>query len=191
MRDILQSYKETRLYTTRQVRELKRNAEEIKEKILKENRKRGVTQLKLDFEQELHKVERDIEILNAAISSATYVITWISTGREPGTIRGIERRAAYEREVTFEGKWLDSLIDQDAIIHDLPRQDDEVREMKKELVEDLKRYLTERQLEVFVMLGEGVEQTEIAKILGVSKQTVNGIVVRGRKAIKDAGWMLV
>lgn len=191
MQDILRSYRETRRHTAKRVKKLKRKADEIKEGMSKKGRGCEVPQTKRELEGELHKIERDIEILNAAISSTTYVITWISTGREPGTIRGIERRAAYELEVPFEGRWLDSLVDQGAIIHELDEQDEEAKEMKKELVRDLKEYLTDRQLEVFIMLGEGIDQAEIAKILGVSRQTVNGIVIRGRRAIREAGWMLV
>lgn len=189
MRDILQSYKETKSYTLKQKRVLEKEFVCLEKEMLGEKK---VSLARVRFVKDrLQKIEHDIEILNAAISDATYVITWIQTGRMPGSIRGIERRAAYEREVSFESQWLDLLKDKNAVIHELPEEDESVQEMKSDLVNELKEYLTERQLEVFVMLGEGMEQLDIAKALGISKQAVNNIIARGRRAIKESGWIMV
>lgn len=47
-------------------------------------------------EQSEDKAERCI--ISEMISDCEFVIEWLKKGRRPGNIRGIERRAAYQRE---------------------------------------------------------------------------------------------
>lgn len=190
MLEILKSYKETKSSTLKQKKKLKARVDMLKEEYSLARKEMDSTKIS-SLQTEINKVEQDIKILNAAISDATYIISWITTGRRPGALRGIERRAVYEREVAFEGKWLDLFIDQSAVIHELPKPDQEEMQMKSDLIEDLKECLTERQIEIFSMLAEGIGQTEIAKMLGVSKQAIHETIARGRRNIKEAGWVLV
>lgn len=207
MIDILGSYRETKrqsvkrksgLENKRGELELDRDlkAKELKRLKLKDGIEGAqeierVEQAIYAIGQAIHKINHDIGIMNAAISDTSYVIKWITTGRMPGTTRGMERQSVYKREIAFDDKWIDLLADKGVELHELPEPDREEQEMKVDLVADLNGYLTPKQQEVFVMLAEGAEQTEIAEALGISKQAVSGMVKRGRRTIKDAGWILV
>ena len=141
--------------------------------------------------QSISEINHDVGIMNGAISDTSYVIKWITSGRMPGTTRGMERQSVYKREVAFDDEWIDLLTDEGVQLHELPEPDKESQAMKLDLAKDLKGYLTPKQQEVFLMLAEGMEQIEIAEMLGISKQAVSEMVKRGRRKIKDAGWMLV
>lgn len=190
MLDILKSYRNTKSSTVKQKKKMKARVAWVSEEINRLSGSDNFGEIIL-LEKEKEKIEHDIGILNAAISDATYIISWITKGGMPGALRGIERRAVYEREVTFDGKWLDLFIEQNSIIHEVPEPDEDEVKMKRELIEDLKGCLTDRQAEVFLMLAEGIEQTEIAGMLGVTKQAVHETIARGRRNIKEAGWVLV
>ncbi|WCF10168.1 hypothetical protein NDS46_10100 [Paenibacillus thiaminolyticus] len=47
---------------------------------------------------EIATLESDMSFLSSMISDREYDIEWMETGRRPGNKRGIERRAAYQRE---------------------------------------------------------------------------------------------
>jgi positive control factor len=47
-------------------------------------------------------VEEDKKIIAGMISDLEFAIEWLETSRMPGNRRGIERRAAYQREKPFD-----------------------------------------------------------------------------------------
>jgi len=59
----------------------------------------------------LSRLQEDKKIINSWISNLQYSIEWLSTGRRPGATRGIENRAAYEREIPFEPYWIQRNVD--------------------------------------------------------------------------------
>ncbi|GGG32858.1 hypothetical protein GCM10007425_29390 [Lysinibacillus alkalisoli] len=174
MLDMLSSYHETKKRT----KELKHQLEEKRE-TMKDNR------------SETASLDNEISIVNSMLSDIEYTIAWLTSGRQPGAMRGIERQAAYKREVPFDSKWLDVMIEQGTIIHELEKPDGEVEEMKEQLVADLKKCLTSTQQDVFIMVAQGLERSNIAKVLGISRQAVHETIVRGKRNIKEAGWMMV
>jgi len=83
----LESYQETR-------RMLLRKADELTVRIAKLEPVRTMDEM-----EELLALDKDRELIVGMISSCSYVIEWLETGRRPGNRRGIERRAGYQREV--------------------------------------------------------------------------------------------
>jgi len=141
-------------------------------------------------EKKIEEAQHDVAILNAALSDLNYAIEWINTGKRPGAIRGIERQSVYKREVPFENKWLDVLIDDGVRLHEIKAQNEETDEMKSDLVKEIKKELTPKQVQVFEMLAQGMGQKEIADAIGVTKQAVNELITRGKKSIRQAGWVM-
>lgn len=98
-------------------------------------------------------------------SHADYVVRWLETGREPGTTRGIERRAAYQREIPVDpqmfpfDKYMDYWVDGDG-----------VAEKDFSMIAAARELLTEKQWEAFEMYHAGMyTYEEIAEVLGISK----------------------
>ena len=149
----------------------------------------------LKLEKKMLKRER--EIVGAMVSSLAFSIHCIRYNVEPPVIRGIERRAYYEREVPFGNEWIEKRQDEEAytgfsIIEDEPSEDAKYRqEIHKELVKEIKKCLTPRQIEVMELVGENFESLEIAKMLGISKRAVNYAIEMARQKVKDEGWRMV
>ncbi|CAH8709759.1 Fis family transcriptional regulator [Paenibacillus thiaminolyticus] len=102
MHDLIPEYKETRKTLVHKRDELKQMRDELKERRLKLMGK--ITQPTIphaEAEQiaaEIATLESDMSFLSSMISDREYDIEWMETGRRPGNKRGIERRAAYQRE---------------------------------------------------------------------------------------------
>lgn len=176
MLDMLKSYQETKQQTSclRKRLECSREAARINGDI-----------------EAVAVLDNEISIVNGMLSDIEYSIDWMATGKQPNITRGMPRQAKYKREIPFDSDLLDVMIDKGAIIYDLDKPDEEVEEMKEQLVNDLKKSLTPTQQDVFVMLAQGLERTNIAKVLGISRQAVHETIVRGKRNIKRAGWMMV
>lgn len=176
MLDMLKSYQETK----QQTRCLKKRLEGRRE-VARSNGDRDAVAV----------LDNEISIVNGMLSDIEYSIDWMAKGKQPNVVRGVPRQAKYKREIPFDSDLLDVMIDQGAIIYELDKPDEEVEEMKEQLVNDLKKSLTPTQQDVFVMVAQGLERTNIAKVLGISRQAVHETIVRGKRNIKRAGWMMV
>lgn len=51
-----------------------------------------------DIEADITALDSEIKTLGEMILDTEYRLEWLDTGRRPGNKRGIERRAAYQRE---------------------------------------------------------------------------------------------
>lgn len=157
---------------------------------------------KLEKEKDYHEqegeaekaemIKRDISIVNAMISDLKFAIDWMETGRQPGTYRGAERQSAYKRDIPFDNDVISIIVGGDVDDYAKDNQADrEENELKEDLVRDIQKCLTQKQIEVFAMLANGMTQAEIAKLLGTSRQAVHDTIKRGRRSIKEEGWIMV
>jgi RNA polymerase sigma-70 factor (ECF subfamily) len=138
-----------------------------------------VKKLKEKFPQ--NKAERNPDedlnygYLSNMETSLTFIIKWLSTGRQPG-IRGVERLDAYRREVLYDPLWFQQeRFSQQLIIPD-PR--------RYKIIEDALSVLSEREKEVYRMSrGEGFSFQEIADILCISRGTICVLIHRAEKKL--------
>lgn len=129
-------------------------------------------QLKANFE--------DREHLESMTSDLQYAIEWMQTGRRPGNKRGIERRAAYQREVLTD----DPLKYQKYFIASVIGQAGSITESERERIEAVLQCLSKLEREVFLMArGQCLSRSEIARLLRVEKGTVNNILTRADKKL--------
>jgi RNA polymerase sigma factor (sigma-70 family) len=115
-------------------------------------------------------------------TSLNFVIQWLSTGRQPGNIRGVERMDAYRREVLCDPLW----FQEESCDYRLPVKSEgslpDPRRYKK--VEEALSILTDREKEVFKMSrGEGFSFQEIAELLGISRGAVGALIHRAEKRL--------
>lgn len=137
--------------------------------------------------------EEDLSNVRSWISNLEFTIKWIRTGRQPGATRGIERRAAYDREVPVEPYWIQLNKDSNVEVFELEVSEEEIEkdEMKQDLIKEIMKVLDKREKEVFEMSSNKLSQYKIADMLGISRDEVKVIISRCKRKIKNEGWILV
>jgi positive control factor len=129
----------------------------------------------------------DEEIIKGIISDLEYTIEWMSSGRRPGNKRGIERRAAYQRErpidpliiqryfrSTNEGiyKWDDHQLEDVITISD------------KKRINQALSVLTEKEKEIYLMSrGHCLTYSQIARYLCISRSSVQSTIERAENKL--------
>lgn len=133
--------------------------------------------------------EKDVEIISEMITDIEYSLEWMCTAKKPGNRRGIERRAAYQRE-----KPCDPLLMQRftrSTVMPMYEWDTEVKESvisewDRIQLEDALSTLTEREKEIYVMSrGYGFTQDKISNYLKLQRTTVQEYLKRADKKIGE------
>lgn len=122
-----------------------------------------------------------INSLKEIISDLNYSIEWMETGRRPGLRRGIERRAAYQRE-----KAMDPLImqkyfhfEETEFKWDIEKKYDSITSWDRERIIDALSVLTDCEREVYLMSrAKCISYREIANLLKISKSSVQMTIKR-------------
>lgn len=142
--------------------------------------------------------EVDRSILSGMERDLEFAIKWMETGRMPGSRRGAERRAAYERELPADphrmemtGKYFRPAgaayiiepISNYGI--DEPEIDEDDRETILLFIDDILSCLSEREREVFELRHVGgLEYHEIAEELGTTVGSVYNLLQRADEKLK-------
>jgi len=168
----LESYKETR-------RMLLSKADELTVRMAKLEPVRTMEEM-----EELLALDRDRELIVGMISSCSYVIEWLETGRRPGNRRGIERRAGYQREVPTDP----SLLPSSGTLWGEAgaEREDVADEASRFRLEAALRGLTERERSCYALArGECFSYGEIAAMLDISKSSVGTYMVRAQRKVEN------
>lgn len=136
------------------------------------------------------RTEEDRTHWNAMGSHADFVVKWLETGRQPGNMRGIERRSVYDRTIL-----VDPTDDKNPLLSynpfdDMPGEKPaEEREAEAALVDEILSSLTDREREIYEMRHvRRMKQREIAEELGVTLGTVSRHLTRaGEKITHERG----
>lgn len=122
----------------------------------------------------------DRKHLNSMASDLQYAIDWMQTARQPGNRRGIDRRAAYQREIPMDPN---SIPKYEAFM-----QRDYCQTVTKsdvERIQDALSVLTEREREVYLMAKvDCFSYAQIALILRLAKATIQETIERAEKKVK-------
>lgn len=178
MHDLLNSYKETRK-TLRQIQSELKDSDDAIRVVRLEEAKRQTGRSKSVSSGDEHKTER--QIIGEMIGDTEFVIEWLETGRRPGNKRGIERRAAYERE-----KLMDPVRMQAFVSRGTAGSPCNLTEWQRFQLEDALAILTERERECYVLThGEGFSFEETARLLQITKSSVQTLVTRAQAKISE------
>lgn len=135
----------------------------------------------IDKIDELSTLQTDRRIINEMVADCEWTIEWLESGRRPGNKRGIERRAAYQRE-----KLMDPIRMQAYVSQSSAGSPANLSDWQRFQIEDALSRLSERERECYVLAhGECFSFSEIAEMLGVSKGSVEVYVTRAQKKISD------
>lgn len=188
MENLLLEYKQTKKETVAILEKIKAEIAQIESKIEGLSKRSVATKFKL--REEIKQLENDKSIISSWISNLDYSIRWMSTGRKPGSVRGVERRAAYEREKPF-----DPIIMQRYFRSNQPEYPWDTRKSyesllsidEHEVLDYVMKPLTEREREVYTLArGKCKSQYEIADMLYLSRNTVKTILKRAECKIQKA-----
>ncbi|MBN2910785.1 hypothetical protein JQC72_14890 [Polycladomyces sp. WAk] len=154
MQDLIKEYKET----LRKIRKVKRGYPSVNER---------------SPEQDC-----DYKILCQMESDLLWSLEWMETGRCPGNRRGIERRAAYQRE-----RPIDPIHFQRYAMQPLYKQNKHtLSDYDMWRVEEALSVLSNLERDVYIMSrGHCLSYAEIAGLLGVAKGTVQKMIERAEK----------
>ncbi|MGG1673306.1 sigma factor-like helix-turn-helix DNA-binding protein [Paenibacillus sp. NRS-1783] len=135
-----------------------------------------------NLQQKLEQMEPgngDADIIEEMISDCNYIIEWLHTGRRPGNRRGIERRAAYQRE-----KLMDPVRMQAFVQRSTAGSPSNLSEWQLHQIEDALSVLSPREKECYVLAhGECFSHSTIASMLKISKDSVTEYISRAQKKI--------
>ncbi|MEH7236769.1 sigma factor-like helix-turn-helix DNA-binding protein [Bacillus sp. JJ1562] len=146
------------------------------------NSKKDLNRLrkKLNNDNPIDRVDRSLII--GMIDDMDFAIEWLETGRQPGLMRGIDKRTIYQKR---------SLESMD-IIPDITSQLEEDNkplyipaDQKRVLINILSSFsLRERQCYI-LHTAQGMSMQEIADELGLKKRTVQQYIERARKKVEQ------
>ncbi|AMW99320.1 sigma factor-like helix-turn-helix DNA-binding protein [Rummeliibacillus stabekisii] len=188
MEELLHEYRQTKKETVAMLDQIKEKINQINESLEGLSRRSVAKKNKLNEKKK--QLENDKTIISSWISNLDYSIKWMSTGRKPGSLRGAERRAAYEREKPF-----DPIIMQHYFRSNQPEYPWDTRTMHESLLsvdehqilDYVLRPLTEREREVYTLArGKCKSQYEIAEMLFITRNTVKTILRRAECKIQKA-----
>lgn len=153
------------------------------EELIKEYKQslKTIKQAKETAEEEEHKIYSEM------ISDLEFALEWMQTARRPGNRRGIERRAAYQREKVYDPLLMQRYfrnMDDNIYEWDNQVQEHTIGEWARVQLEDALSTLTEREKELYLMSrGYCLSYSEIASYLVISRSTVQTVVERGERKI--------
>lgn len=132
-------------------------------------------------ESKVGATEKDISIINEMISDINYALEWMRTAKEPGAIRGIERRAAYQRNTAVNPLLMQKYLRSAETLYewdDKPKEN-VITEWERIKLEDALSTLTENEREIYIMFkGNCLSMDKISKLMKVSKGTIQKSIQR-------------
>lgn len=149
--------------------------------------KNGDYEILDELTDRLIELKSDKETIGWLLGNLEYSLEWMETCRRPGNKRGIERRAAYQRE-----KPMDPLIMQRYIEHvgveTYPWMDREQRDAvtmeERQRIEDALSVLTKKEKEAYLMVrGNCLSFAEAGRLLGIGKSTIQDRVERAERKL--------
>lgn len=123
----------------------------------------------------------DYRILGSMERDLQYVIRWLKTGRQPGTLRGVERLAAYQREVLFDPLWFLTEPFSQPLYSSVEKETPEPIRFR---IDNALSTLSPREREVYKLSrGEGFTSKEIGEMLGIHPGAVRKMIQRAEQKI--------
>ncbi|QDH23466.1 sigma factor-like helix-turn-helix DNA-binding protein [Saccharibacillus brassicae] len=169
------TYRKTRLAAQRSYNNTKESADSLKDKLIQTKDAKSA----LKLQTQIDALESEKKVLGEIISDCEFVEEWIVTGRRPGGKRGIERRAAYEREKLMDPTHMQSFVHPEGC-----GSPSTIGDTERERIEAAMKTLSKRERECYTLAhGECYSLSEIGKLLFISKASVQVHVRNAQRKI--------
>lgn len=169
--------------TNEKINLLKAKIEELEEKLPTKSEEKNA-----EIKGEISKLEAEKSLYSSCKSDLNYAIYWMEHGHSPGITRGIERRAAYEREYSFDPLMMQRYFRsrQPEFPWETTATESLVDADEKEVIEFALQNLTEKEREIYLLFtGKCMTQYKIADMLYVTRNTVKTTLARAKRKIKS------
>ena len=125
----------------------------------------------------------DFKQINSMIESMTFSLEWMTTGRQPGTYRGVDEKAVYQRR-SYENIDLIPDIAEQLESDDINKKHLFMSREEKVIMTDILASFSLRERQCYILhVAQGMSWSKIADELGVSKSMVQQSIKRARKKI--------
>ncbi|MDY0395407.1 sigma-70 family RNA polymerase sigma factor [Virgibacillus halophilus] len=133
-------------------------------------------EIDLESKMQVDTNNQDKSKINSMIKDMSIAIDWMTTGSDPGKLRGVDKRAAYQRKSMADMDMFPSL--------DIFPEEKELNETEKEYVVNILADLSPRERQCF-LLHKVYFRTfaEIGKELKIGRSTVQKYVERAKEKI--------
>ncbi|MDN3365384.1 sigma factor-like helix-turn-helix DNA-binding protein [Priestia megaterium] len=163
--------------------DLRKKDKELKEQQQAlESKKRKISDVEelASLIDDIAAIKSERSLYSSMITDMVFEIEWMKTGRRPGSMRGAENLAAYQREIS---------IDPNRFLHmqsiEVESKTDEEIQILEDKVLDLLWFLTKKERTVYMMAnGYGHSVEEIAEYTKMASGTIKSILDRCRKKIR-------
>ncbi|EMA6344863.1 RNA polymerase subunit sigma-24 [Bacillus cytotoxicus] len=130
--------------------------------------------------------EEDVKVIKEMISDIEYALEWMRTAKQPGAKRGIERRAAYEREKACDPLLMQRYFRSTPTKYEWDKEEKEsvISEWERIMLDDALSTLSESEREIYIMFkGYCFSMGEISTLMNKSKSTVQTVLRRADEKI--------
>jgi RNA polymerase sigma factor (sigma-70 family) len=127
------------------------------------------------------RLEDDRAHINSMISDLQYIIDWLSSGRRPGSRRGIERRSVQQRSEVWEPSWFDTYVSPAGWAVER-----ELSSNERFQIEDALSTLSKRERQCYTLHhAMGFSYRQIAMELLISRSSVQTNIERAERKIQE------
>lgn len=133
----------------------------------------------------------DKKIVSSIIRDLEFTVQWLSTGRQPGTKKGIDSLAAYQIEKPFDPYLMQLYVKAEPIVYEWEFEPSEEGEEKEKLAKQILSVLSKKEKEILMLSVNGLSQYEIADTLQMPRETVRDTVRRSKEKIEKEGWVML
>lgn len=129
---------------------------------------------------------QDLKQINSMIESMTFSIEWMQTGRQPGTYRGVDEKAVYQRRSYENIDLIPDIAEQLKEEGDINKKHLFMTREEKVIMADILASFSLRERQCYILhVGQKKSMSEIAYELGVSKSMVQQSIRRAKSKIKE------
>ena len=127
----------------------------------------------------------DLKQVNSMIESMTFSLEWMTTGRQPGTFRGVDEKAVYQRR-SYENIDLIPDIAEQLEENDINKKHLFMSREEKVILADILSSFSLRERQCYILhVAQGMSLSAIGDELGISKGTVQGYIKRAQSKVDD------
>ncbi|MFJ7933696.1 sigma factor-like helix-turn-helix DNA-binding protein [Sporosarcina sp. NPDC096371] len=129
---------------------------------------------------------QDLKQINSMIESMSFSLEWMTTGRQPGTYRGVDEKAVYQRR-SYEN--IDLIPDIEMQLrdeNDINKKHLFMTREEKVIMADILASFSLRERQCYILhVAQKRSMSDIANELGVSKSMVQQSIRRAKKKVDE------
>lgn len=129
----------------------------------------------------------DLKHFNSMIESMSYSLEWMTSGRQPGTYRGVDEKAVYQRRSYENIDLIPDIAEQLREENDINKKHLFMTKEEKIIMADILSSFSLRERQCYLLhVAQGMSMSAIGEELNVNKGTVHEYIKRARAKVDIA-----